>query len=77
MTFDGNKVNLPRLVTIKLRDKFQIRHMMKKESLLFDVMLKQGITWFTLASNTQETILNGVSSFPGGLCSNATVQFPL
>ena len=40
MTFNGNKVNLPKLVTIKLKDKFKIRHMMKKESLLFHVMLK-------------------------------------
>ena len=56
MTFNGNKVNLPRLVMIKLRDKFKIRHMMKKEPLLFHIMLKQGIAWFTLASNTQETV---------------------
>ena len=48
VTFNGNKVNLPRLVMIKLRDKFKIRHMMKKEPLLFHIMLKQGITWFTL-----------------------------
>ena len=27
--------------------------MMKKEPLLFHIKLKQGITWFTLASNTQ------------------------
>ena len=30
--------------------------MMKKETLLFHVMLKQGITLLTLASNTQETV---------------------
>ena len=29
---------------------------MKKEPLLFHIMLKQGITWFTLAAGTQETI---------------------
>ena len=56
MTFNGNKVNLPKLVTIKFKDKFKIRHMIKKEPLLFHVMLKQGITWFTLTSNTQETV---------------------
>ena len=56
MTFNGNKVNLPRIVMIKLRDKFKIRHMMKKKPLLFHVMLKLGITCFTLASNTQETL---------------------
>ena len=56
MTFNDNKVNIPKLVTIKLKDKFKIRHMMKKEPLLFHVMLKQGITWFTSTSNTQETV---------------------
>ena len=56
ITFNSNKVNFPGFVTIKLRDKFKIRCMMKKKPLLFHVMLKQGITWFTLASNTQETV---------------------
>ena len=54
-TCNGNRVNLSKLVTIKLKDKFKIRHMMKKEPLLFHMMLKQGITLFTLMSNTQET----------------------
>ena len=56
MTFNGNKINLPRLVMIKLRQKFKIRNMMSKEPLCFHIMLKQGITWFTLASSTQETV---------------------
>ena len=29
---------------------------MKREPLLFHLMLKQGITWFTLAAVTQETV---------------------
>ena len=56
MPFNSNKVNLPRSGMIKLTDKFKIRHMMMKDPLFFHVMLKQGITWFTLASNSQETI---------------------
>ena len=37
---------------------------MDSEPLLFHLMLKQGITWFTLATETQETmqILNKVST---------------
>ena len=54
VTFNGNKLNLPKLITIKLKARFKIRHMMKKEPLLFHVILKQGIIWFTLTSNTQE-----------------------
>ena len=51
VTLNGNKINLPKLVTIKLRDKFKIRHIVKREPLLFHVMLKQGLTWFILALN--------------------------
>ena len=50
MTFNGNKINLPKLVMIKFRDKFKIRHMMKREPLLFHIMLRQGFNWFTLVS---------------------------
>ena len=56
VTFNDNKINLPRIVTIKLQDKIKIRCLMKKEPLLFHIMLKQGITWFTLASGTQDTV---------------------
>ena len=50
MTLNGNRVNLPKSVTIKFRDKFKIRHMRERELLLFDIMLKQGFTWFTSSS---------------------------
>ena len=56
VTFNKNKNNVPRVVTIKLQDKIQVRHMMKREPLLFHLMLKQGITWFTLVVGMQETV---------------------
>ena len=56
VTFNENKINLPRVVTIKLHDKIKIRQLMKREPLLFHLMLKQGITWFTLATGMQETV---------------------
>ena len=56
VTFNDNKINLPRVVTIKLQDKIEVRCLMKREPLLFHLMLKQGITWFTLATGTQETV---------------------
>ena len=56
VTFNDNKINLPRVVTIKLQDKIKVRHLMKKEPLLFHLMLKQGITWFALATGMQETV---------------------
>ena len=41
VTFNDNKINLPRVVTFKLQDKFKVRHLMKREPLLLHVMLKQ------------------------------------
>ena len=54
MTF--NKINLPRVVTIKLQDKIKVRHLMRREHLLFHLMMKQGNTWCTLATDTQEAV---------------------
>ena len=56
VTFNDNKINLPRFVTIKFQDKIQVRCLMKREPFLFHLMLKQGITWFTLATDTQKTV---------------------
>ena len=52
VTFNESKINLPRVVTIKLKDKIKVRCLMNREPLLFHLMLKQGITWFTLAAGT-------------------------
>ena len=55
VTFNGCHIHLPKSVTIKFRDKFKIRHMVKREPLLFHIMLRQGFNWFTLASNDPST----------------------
>ena len=51
MTLNGNKINLPVLVIIPLRDKFKIRCTVRREPLLFHIMLKQGMTWFPFVNN--------------------------
>ena len=56
VTFNENKINLPRVVTVKLQDKIKVRHLMRREPLLFCLMLKQGIMGYTLATDTQETV---------------------
>ena len=56
VTFNNNKINLSKVVTIKLQDKIKLRCLMKRETLLLYLMLKQGIMWFTLAAGTQETV---------------------
>ena len=57
VTLNRNKINLPKSVTIKFKHKFKIRCIVKREPLLFHIMLKQGFTWFILASDhTQVTV---------------------
>ena len=56
VTFNDNKIDLPKVVIIKLQDKIKVRRLMNREPLLFCLLLKQGITWFTLATETQETV---------------------
>ena len=56
VAFNDNKINIPRVVTSKLLDKIKLRYLMKREPLLFHLMLKQGIMWFTLAAGMQETV---------------------
>ena len=56
MHFNGNKIGLPRIFVIKLQDKIKVRRLINREPLLFHLMLKQGITWFTLATETQENV---------------------
>ena len=54
VTFNDNKINLPRIVVIKLHDKIKIRRLMNRKPLFFHMMIKQGMTWFTLATETPE-----------------------
>ena len=56
VTFNGNKIDLSNVVILKLQDKIKVRRLMDREPLLFHLMLKQGMTWVTLATETQETM---------------------
>ena len=48
MTLNGNKVHLPNSVIIGLRDKFRIRCFIRREPLLLHIILRQGMTWFSV-----------------------------
>ena len=56
VTFYGSKIDLPKVVVIRLQDKIKVIRLMDREPLLFHLMLKQGITWSTLATEIQETM---------------------
>ena len=55
MTLNGNKVNLPTSVIIPFRDKFKIGCIVRWEPSLLHIMLKQGVTWFSLENNNDTT----------------------
>ena len=44
VTFNENEINLPTAVTIKLLYKIKVRCLMNRQLILFQLMLKQGIT---------------------------------
>ena len=56
VTFNDNKIDLPKIVMIKLQDNIKVKRLMNKKPLLFHLMLKQGITWFTLVTEAHETV---------------------
>ena len=56
VTFNGNKINLPRIVVVRLHDQIIVRRLMSREPLLFHGMIKQGITWFTLETEIPEIV---------------------
>ena len=40
VTFSDGKINLPKVVVIKLQDKIKVRRLMNREPLLFHIMIK-------------------------------------
>ena len=48
MTLNGTLIQLPISVKIPLRDKYRLRCIMRKRSLLLHVMLRQGLSWYAL-----------------------------
>ena len=50
VTFNDNKIDSPKIVVITLQDKIKVRRLMSRKPLLSHLMLKQRITWFTLAT---------------------------
>ena len=45
---NDNKIDLPSLIIIPFKERYRARRLLRKHSLLFYVMLKQGKTWFSL-----------------------------
>ena len=52
----NNKIELPKLVAIKIQDKIKVGRLMNREPLNFHVMIRQGITWFNLEAEIPEVV---------------------
>ena len=50
LVFNNNEINLPKLVMIKIKDKIRVRRMINREMQNFHIMIKQGMTWYSLQS---------------------------
>ena len=48
ITLNENEIDLPSSVIIPFKERYRVRRLLRKHSLLFYVMLKQGKTWFSL-----------------------------
>ena len=53
ITFNDNKIDLPKIVTIKMQDKIRVRRMMNREPLNLHMMIRQGITRYNLETETE------------------------
>ena len=48
MTLNGTIMQMPISVKVQLRDKYKLRTLMEKHSLLLHIMLRQGTSWYAL-----------------------------
>ena len=56
VTFNNDKVELPKIIAIKIRDKIKVRRLMNRQPLNFHVMIRQGIMCFTLEAEIPEVV---------------------
>ena len=56
VTFNDNKINLSRIAVVRRCDKIKVRRLMNREPLLFHMLIKQGIMWFTLDTEIPEIV---------------------
>ena len=53
LTLNGNKIDLPKIITMKMQDKIRVRRMLNQEPLNLHIMVKQGITWYNLETEIE------------------------
>ena len=56
VTFNNDKIELPKIVAIKIWDKIKVRRLINRQPLNFHMMIRQGITWFNLEAEIPEVV---------------------
>ena len=56
-TLNGTIIRMPKMVKVLLRDKYKLRTLMDKHSLLLHVMLRKGTSWYALDKTDSELLL--------------------
>ena len=56
VTFNDNKIELPRIIAIRIWNKIKVRRLMSREPLIFHIMIRQGIMWFNPETETPEIV---------------------
>ena len=56
VTFSNNKIELCKIVAIKIWDKIKIRRLINRQPLNFHVIIRQEITWFNLETEIPEVV---------------------
>ena len=70
MTFNNNKIELPKIVAIKIWDKNKVRRLINRQPLNFHVMRRHGITWFNLETGIPEVVLIKICILEWPVCFN-------
>ena len=56
VTFNNNKIELPKIVALKIWDKIKVRRLMNRQPLNFHMIIRQGKTWFNLEAEIPEVV---------------------
>ena len=56
VTFNNDKIELPKIVAIKIQDKIKVWRLMNRQLPNFHVVIRQGITWFNLKAEIPEVV---------------------
>ena len=57
VTLNGTIIRMPKMVKVLLRDKYRLRTLMDKHSLMLHVMQRQGTSWYALDKIDSELLL--------------------